>query len=67
MSYYQIASLVVLTVVAAWVYGPAIKLPRGSSLLKQIAAVVNIRDTATAPNVVSACNQLLAALLEVSK
>lgn len=65
MTPFQIAAVVLLVGTIAWQYLP--RLPawpsRKPSVMKQIAAVVNIRDEATSPEVKTACNALLQALL----
>ena len=65
MTTIQIASLVVVAVVAAYFYLPAIKWPaKESSSLSHIQAVLNIRDTTTSQEVRQACSALLQALLK---
>jgi hypothetical protein len=69
MSSIQILSLIAVALAAAVTYIPfnAIRLPSASkpSVLKQIEAVVAVREAHTEPAVLTACNALLQALLEV--
>lgn len=66
----QIISALLLAAVAVWAYLPSvlsgIRLPASKpQLLKDIEAVVKIRSNARGQEVVTACNQLLAVLLQV--
>lgn len=64
MTTFQIVALCLLAASLAWQYMPALKLPsRKPSTLRQIESVIAIRDEATTPEVTSACNALLQALL----
>jgi hypothetical protein len=68
MTTVQILALVAVLVAVVLTYLPlhTLKLPAGKpSVLKQIEAVVAIRDSRTDEPVVTACNTLLAALLQV--
>lgn len=58
----QIASLVAVAAVAIYFYLPA--LPRKPNSLRQVQAVLEIRDSATTPEVRKACSTLLQALLQ---
>lgn len=65
MTTYQIVGIVAVLAVAAWQYVPWAKLPiRKPSSLKDIAAVIAIRDTHAAPEIRKACNDLLRVLLD---
>lgn len=65
MTTMQIVSLVVVALVAAYVYLPSIKWPAAKpSSMKQVEAVLSIRDSATSPEVRKACTALLQALLQ---
>ena len=69
MSNIQILSMVAVAIafVATYVPFSALRLPSASkpSVLKQIEAVVAVREAHTEPAVLTACNALLQALLEV--
>jgi hypothetical protein len=65
MSVMQIVSLVVVALVAAYVYFPSIKWPAAKpSSMSQVEAVLAIRDSTPSPEVRKACTQLLQALLQ---
>jgi hypothetical protein len=68
MTSFQIVSMLVLAGVAAWTYMPRISLPSlkagKPSTLKHIEQVMAIRDSATEPSVIEACNALLQCLLK---
>jgi hypothetical protein len=65
MSAMQIASLVIVAVVAAYFYLPSISWPAAKpSSMKQVEAVLAIRDSSSTPEVRKACTQLLQALLQ---
>lgn len=68
----QLISLALLLAVAVWAYIPSllggIRIPAITAkpqVMKDIEAVVNIRTSARSQDVVAACNQLLAVLLQV--
>jgi hypothetical protein len=62
---YQIVGIAAVLAVAAWQYVPWAKLPtRKPSSLKDIAAVIAIRDTHAAPEIRKAYNDLLRVLLD---
>lgn len=69
MSSIQIISVVavVIAVIATYVPFSAIRLPSAKkpTVLQQIEAVVAVREAHTEPAVLTACNALLQALLEV--
>lgn len=62
MTTMQIASLIAVAAVALYFYLPS--WPKKASSLRQIEAVLEIRDTNTSPEVRKACSQLLQALLQ---
>ena len=65
MSAMQIASLVIVAAAAAYFYLPSISWPAAKpSSMKQVEAVLSIRDSATTPEVRKACTALLQALLQ---
>ena len=65
MNTMQIVSLVVVALVAAYVYFPSVKWPAAKpSSMKQIESVLAIRDSNSSPEVRKACTQLLQALLQ---
>jgi hypothetical protein len=65
MSASQIISLIVVAAVAAYFYIPSIKWPAAKpSSMRQVEAVLSIRDSATTPEVRKACTALLQALLQ---
>lgn len=65
----QILSVAALAAVAAWNYLPVIKWPSikpsAPNTLKHIEQVLSIRQSYPAPEVVTACTQLLQALLQI--
>jgi len=66
----QLISVAMLVAVAVWAYLPSvlngISLPSSKpQVLTDIEAVVKIRTNSRTPDVVAACNQLLAVLLQV--
>jgi hypothetical protein len=66
----QLISVALLVAVAVWAYLPSvlngISLPTSKpQVLKDIESVVRIRNSSRTPEVVTACNQLLAVLLQV--
>lgn len=68
----QIISVTLLAAVAVWAYIPGvlggIRIPAITAkpaILKDIEAVVKIRTNSRSQDVVTACNQLLAVLLQV--
>jgi hypothetical protein len=66
MTPFQVGAIALLVASLAWVYVPRLSfsLPqRKPSVMKQIAAVIGIRDEASSPEVKTACNALLQALL----
>lgn len=63
MTVMQIASLAVAAAVAAYFYLPSWPTKKPSAL-RQIEAVLEIRDSNTNPEVREACLQLLQALLQ---
>lgn len=65
MTTFQIVAIALLVASLAWNYMPALPAwpARKPDVMKQIAAVISIRDQASAPEVKSACNALLQALL----
>lgn len=64
MTTFQIVAIAILVASVAWQYMPAIAWPkRKPNVMKQIEAVIRIRDQATSPAVTTACNDLLQALL----
>lgn len=70
----QITSVILLAAVAVWAYLPSllggIPIPTFSSkpqVLKDIEAVVKIRSNGRTVEVVNACNELLAVLLQVKQ
>lgn len=65
MTTYQIIGLVAVAAVAAWQYIPwgRLALPK-PSVMKNIAAVVNIRESSQSQEVRKACNELLRVLLD---
>ncbi len=72
MTTVQIISVALLVAVAVWAYLPSvlsgIPLPASKpQVLKDIESVVKIRTHSRAPEVVAACNQLLAVLLQVKQ
>jgi hypothetical protein len=67
MTTFQIVSLALLAAVAAWNYMPAIRFPasvKSPNTLRHIEQVMGIRSSYSAPEVTSACTQLLQALLQ---
>jgi hypothetical protein len=64
MSPIQIASLVAVALVAVYFYLPPLSWQRKPNSLRQIQAVLEIRDSATTPEVRKACSTLLQALLQ---
>ena len=66
MTPFQIGAIALLVGSLAWVYLPRLswRLPqRKPNVMKQIEAVIRIRDDAASPDVKTACNALLQALL----
>ena len=64
MTTFQIAAICLLVASIGWHYLPAIAWPtRKPNVLKQIAAVIDIRDQSGSPEVKAACKDLLQALL----
>lgn len=64
MTTFQIIAICLLVASVAWNYLPAIAWPkRTPSVMQQIEAVIRIRDQAISPEVTTACNALLQALL----
>lgn len=65
MTQMQIVSLVVAALVAAYFYLPGIKWPVAKpNSMRQIEAVLSIRDSTSSPEVRKACSSLLQALLQ---
>lgn len=67
MTTYQIIGIVAVLAVAAWQYVPwgKLSLPASKpSVMRDIAAVVAIRESHAAPEIRKACNDLLRILLE---
>lgn len=61
----QIASLVAVAAVAAYLYLPAIKWPSATpTSMSAVESVLRIRDSSQSPEVRKACTQLLQALLQ---
>ncbi len=66
MSVIQIVALVFLVVSLWWAYAPPIQLPafsRKPDVMRHIRSVIEIRDQASNPEVIDACQALLQALL----
>lgn len=65
MTTFQIAAIGLLVATVLWQYMPALPAwpKRKPNVMSQIEAVIGIREQATAPEVKSACNALLQALL----
>ena len=64
MTTFQIVAISLLVASIGWQYIPAISWPaRRPNVLKQIEAVISIREQAISPEVKAACNELLQALL----
>lgn len=59
----QIILAAVTAAAFAWAYLPAIKLPKRGAM-RDIEAVIAIRDSASSPEVKAACQSLLQALLK---
>ena len=67
MTTYQIIGLVAVAAVAAWQYVPwkGISLPAARpDSLKQVAAVIAIRESNPSPEIRKACNELLRVMLD---
>jgi hypothetical protein len=61
----QIISLIVVAAVTAYFYLPRIKWPASKpNSMRQVEAVLSIRDSSSSPEVRKACTQLLQALLQ---
>lgn len=64
MTTFQMVAVGVLALTVAWQYLPSLKLPgRKTNVISQIESVIAIRESSTTPEVKSACNELLQALL----
>lgn len=63
MTTLQIVSVLVVAAVAAYLYLPRLEWPAPSSM-RQVKAVLSIRDATSSPEVRKACTQLLQALLQ---
>lgn len=64
MTTFQMISIAVLALVALAQFGlPQIRVPKKPSTMKQIEAVLSIKESSNNPKVVEACSQLLTALL----
>lgn len=67
MTTYQMAGIAAVLAVAAWQYVPwgKLSLPASKpSVMRDIAAVVAIRESHAAPEIRKACNDLLRVLLD---
>lgn len=64
MTTFQMVAVGVLALTVVWQYLPALKLPtRKPNVMGQIESVIEIRESSQTPEVKSACNALLQALL----